>query len=68
MTLIEEHLVGFKLQEIQWHSFQDQCMGAPEATTKNALGITPEYPTHPTVLGLGLGLKLGLGIRIRVRD
>ena len=31
-------------------------------------GITPEYPTHPTVLGLGLQLGLGLGIRIRVRD
>ena len=26
------------------------------------LGITLEYPTHPTVLGLGLGL--GLGIRV----
>ena len=26
-------------------------------------GITPEYPMHPTVLGLGLGL--GLGIRPR---
>ena len=38
---------------------------------------TPEYPTHPTVLGLrlglrlgsglgiGLGLRIGLGIRIR---
>ena len=34
-------------------------------------GITPEYPTHHTVLGLGLGLVLGLGlglgIRVRVR-
>ena len=45
--------------------------------------ITPEYPTHPKVLGLGLGLGLGsqeelglglgsglglgLGIRVRVR-
>ena len=27
-------------------------------------GITPEYPTHPTVSGLGLGLRLGLGIRV----
>ena len=26
-------------------------------------GITPEYPTHHTLLGLGLGL--GLGIRVR---
>ena len=26
-------------------------------------GITSEYPTHPTVLGLGLGLRLGLRIR-----
>ena len=25
-------------------------------------GITPEYPTHHTVLGLGLGLRLGLGL------
>ena len=38
------------------------------------LGITPEYPTHPTVfglglrLGLGLGIGLGLGLGIRVRD
>ena len=24
-------------------------------------GITPEHPTHPTVLGLGLGLGLGQG-------
>ena len=31
-------------------------------------GITPEYPTHPTVSGLGLGLRLGLGFRIRVKD
>ena len=41
-------------------------------------GITPEYPTHHTVLGLGLGLGLGLelglvlglglGLGIRVRD
>ena len=32
-------------------------------------GITPEYPTHPTVLGLelGLGSRLGLGIRAKVR-
>ena len=30
-------------------------------------GITPEYPTHPTVSGLGLGFRLGLGIRVRVR-
>ena len=33
--------------------------------------ITPEYPTHPTVLGLGLGLgsqlRLGLGLGIRDR-
>ena len=29
-------------------------------------GITLEYPTHPTVLGLGLGLRLGLGLVIRV--
>ena len=27
------------------------------------IGITPEYPKHPTVLGLGLGL--GLGVRVR---
>ena len=38
------------------------------------LGITPEYPTHHTLLGLGLGLGLelglglGLGLGIRVRD
>ena len=25
---------------------------------------TPEYPTHPTFLGLGLGLRLGLGLVI----
>ena len=25
-------------------------------------GITPEYPTHPTVLGLGFVLGLGLGL------
>ena len=37
-------------------------------------GITPEYPTHHTLLGLGLGLGLelglglGLGLGIRVRD
>ena len=35
------------------------------------VGITPEYPTHHTVLGLGLGLRLvlglGLGLGIRVR-
>ena len=33
-------------------------------------GITPEYPTHHTLLGLGLGLRLGLGLGlgIRVRD
>ena len=38
-------------------------------------GMTPEYPTHPTVLGIGLGLGLGsqlglglgLGISVRVR-
>ena len=30
-------------------------------------GITSEYPTHPTVLGLGLELRLGLGLGIRVR-
>ena len=22
------------------------------------LGITPEYPMHPTVLGLGLGIRV----------
>ena len=31
-------------------------------------GITPKYPTHPTVLrlelGLGLGLGLGFGLRL----
>ena len=38
------------------------------------IGITPEYPTQPTVLGLGLGLRLelglgtGLGLGIRIRD
>ena len=32
--------------------------------TKKNNGITPEYPMHPTVLGLGLGLgsQLGLGL------
>ena len=30
-------------------------------------GITLEYPTYSTVLGLGLGLRLGLGLGIRVR-
>ena len=30
--------------------------------TSGFLGITPEYPTHPTVLGLGLGLGLRLGL------
>ena len=25
-------------------------------------GITPEYPTHLTVLGLGLGLGVGFGL------
>ena len=31
-------------------------------------GITPEYPTYPTVLGLGLGLgpQLGLGLGLGV--
>ena len=41
-----------------------------------ALGITPEYRTHPTVIAIGLGLRLGLGlelglgirVRIKVRD
>ena len=49
-----------------------------------SFGITPEYPTHPTFLGLRLGLRLalglglglglalglglGLGLEIRVRD
>ena len=40
------------------------------------LGITPEHPMQPTVLGLGLGLGsqlssglgLGLGLGIRIRD
>ena len=41
---------------------------------KGKRGITLEYPTHPTVLGIGLGLKLrlglglGLGIRVRIKD
>ena len=32
------------------------------------MDITPEYPMHPTVLGLGLGLEVWLGLGIRVRD
>ena len=27
-------------------------------------GITPDYPTHHTLLGLGLGLGFGLGLWI----
>ena len=30
--------------------------------TLSQQGITPEYPTHHTVLGLGLGLGLVLGL------
>ena len=26
------------------------------------IGITPEYPMHPTVFELGLVLRLGLGL------
>ena len=38
-----------------------QCL--PYSTFINSIyGITPEYPTHPTVLGLGLGSQLGLGL------
>ena len=32
----------------------------------NIFGITPEYPTHHTLLGLGLGLELGLGLGLRL--
>ena len=37
---------------------------------RKSYGITPEYPTHHTLLGLGLGLGLGLrlGLGFRVRD
>ena len=37
----------------------------PQDSLECFRGTTPEYPTHPTVLGLGL--RLGLWIRIRVR-
>ena len=37
----------------------------PKILKKLRFGITPEYPTLPTVLGLGL--RLGLGIRVRNR-
>ena len=41
------------------------------SVTNRVQGITLEYPTHHTLLGLGLGLglglRLGLGLGIRVR-
>ena len=45
-------------------------MKEQNSTEGYLIGITPEYPTHPTVLGLGFGLRLGLGIgvRDRIRD
>ena len=64
--------------------FCNHCLYQASSTGGNNLiphlGITPEYPTHPTVLGLGLGLGLGsqlglglgiglgLGLGIMVRD
>ena len=42
--------------------FDDQNVGC------HKMGITKEYPMHPTVLWLGLGLRLGIGLGIRVRD
>ena len=51
--------------------FVQKKQNFPSKTTN---GITPEYPTHPKILGsglgsqLGLGLGLGLGLEIRVRD
>ena len=49
-------------------------MKMPHVGDRAISGITPEYPTHHTILGLGLGLGLGLvlglglGLGIRVRD
>ena len=34
----------------------------PNIDCTGPFGITPEYPTHPTVLGLGIGLGLELGL------
>ena len=58
----------FRAAHLHTH-FLGQC--PPPITVQNIsenisqaifiLGITPEYPKHPTVLGLGLGLRLGLG-------
>ena len=49
---------------VAFHTLQDT--GDMQTPINHKFGITPEYPTHPIVLGLGLGIRVRN--RIMVRD